>query len=325
MVGILLLFLTYLTVFIMHTLSRQDLNHNHVFDPCSKRNELKTLAVIILTFITMVVEITTGFLTGSMALLADGWHMGTHVFALSITWFAYIMARRYADTERFSFGTGKFGVLAGYTSALFLGISAIYVIVESGKRFLHPVDIGFNEAILVAVVGLVVNVLSAWVLQSGGDQHEHGHHHDHNLKAAYLHVLADALTSVLAILALLSGKYFGLVFLDPVMGLVGGLLIASWSWGLLKSSGFILLDGEQDREIKEAIIEAIEADEDARIVDLHLWKLSSNSLGVVITLVAGSPRSPEEYRRRLDQIHHLDHITIESHSCMDDSCVCRQG
>ena len=288
------------------------------------------MAVIILTFITMAVEIATGILTGSMALLADGWHMGTHVFALGITWFAYVMARRYANTSTFSFGTGKFGVLAGYTSALFLGVTAVYVIVESGKRFLHPVDIGFNEAIIVAIIGLLVNVLSVWMLQSDGDEHDHGdqhghaHHHDHNLKAAYLHVLADALTSVLAIIALLSGKYFGLVFLDPVMGLVGGVLIGSWSWGLLKSSGFILLDGTQDDKIKQAIIEAIEADQDAKIADLHLWKISSNSYGVLLTLVASTPRSPEEYHSRLDHIQHLDHITIEPHSCMDDKCVCRE-
>lgn len=306
----------------MHTLSRQELDHNHAFDQCTKSNERKTMSVIILTFVTMAIEITTGIITGSMALLADGWHMGTHAFALGITWFAYIMARRYAHTTKFSFGTGKFGVLAGYTSALFLGVTAVYMIVESIKRFLYPVDIGFNEAIIVAIIGLLVNVLSIWLLRD--DEDHHGHHHDHNLKAAYLHVLADALTSVLAIIALLSGKYFGLVFLDPVMGLVGGVLIGSWSWGLLKSSGFILLDGNQNNKTKQAIVDAIEVDQDAKVVDLHLWKLGSNSLGVLITLVAGSPRSPQEYRDRLDQIHHLDHITIEPHSCMDDRCVCRQ-
>jgi len=278
------------------------------------------MAVIILTILTMGAEISTGILTGSMALLADGWHMGTHAFALGITWFAYIMARRYANISTFSFGTGKFGVLAGYTSALFLGVTAVYMIVESTKRFLYPVDIGFNEAIIVAIIGLLVNVLSVWLLRADKDHH----HHDHNLKAAYLHVLADALTSVLAIIALLFGKYFGLVFLDPVMGLVGGVLIGSWSWGLLKSSGFILLDGNQDQKTKQAIIEAIEADQDAKIVDLHLWKLGSNSLAVLITLVASNPSSPEEYRSRLNRIHHLDHITIEAHSCLDTRCICQR-
>ena len=308
----------------MHTLSRQNLDHSHVFGQCTRANERKTMAVIILTFITMGAEITTGILTGSMALLADGLHMGTHAFALGITWCAYIMARRYAHTSTFSFGTGKFGILAGYTSALFLGATAVFMIVESTQRFLHPVHIGFNEAIIVAIIGLLVNILSVWVLHGDEGHHHDHHHHDHNLKAAYFHVLADALTSMLAIIALLAGKYLGLVFLDPVMGLVGGVLIWSWAWGLLKSSGLILLDGNKDEKTKQAIIEAIEADQDAKIVDLHLWPLGSNSLGVLLTLVASSPCSPEEYRSRLGQIHHLDHITIEPHSCMDERCVCRE-
>lgn len=306
----------------MHTLSRQNLNHTHTFDQCSKANERKTMAVIILTFVTMGVEITTGVLTGSMALLADGWHMGTHAMALGITWFAYIMARRYGKSSTFSFGTGKFGILAGYTSALFLGATAIYMLFESTKRFLYPVDIGFNEAIVVAVIGLLVNIISVWMLH-GAEGHHHDHHHDHNLKAAYLHVLADALTSVLAIIALLAGKYLGLAFLDPLMGVVGGVLIGSWAWGLLKSSGLILLDGSHDDKTKQAIIKAIECDQDTKIVDLHLWKLSSNSLGAIINLVAGSSRSADEYHRRLKHIHHLDHITIETHGCMDESCICR--
>jgi len=309
----------------MHTRSQHNLTHGHTFEQCSRGNERKTLLVIVLTFVTMIVEISTGILTGSMALLADGWHMGTHAMALGITWFAYIMARRYGKNTTFSFGTGKFGVLAGYTSALFLGATAVYMIVESCQRFLNPVHIGFNEAIIVAIVGLLVNILSVWVLQGDNHHHHdhhHGHHHDHNLKAAYLHVLADALTSVLAIIALLAGKYLGLAFLDPVMGLVGGVLVGSWAWGLLKSSGLILLDGYHDDKTKESIIKAIEDDQDAKIVDLHLWKLSSNSLGALITLVASTPRSAEEYRNRLGQIPHLDHITIEAHSCMDKECVC---
>ncbi|MDA3834859.1 MAG: CDF family Co(II)/Ni(II) efflux transporter DmeF [Spirochaetales bacterium] len=308
----------------MHRLSRQDLTHTHRFDPCTKANERKTMAVIILTFITMGVEITTGILTGSMALLADGWHMGTHAFALGITWFAYIMARRYTRTDVFSFGTGKFGILAGYTSALFLGITAIYMIVESIRRFLNPVSIGFNEAIIVAIIGLVVNIISVWVLQGDNHHHDHDHHHDHNLKAAHLHVLADALTSILAISALLAGKYLGLSFLDPVMGIVGGLLIGKWAWGLLKSSGFILLDGNHDPQIQKAINAAIEIDQDAKIIDLHVWKLSSNSLGAIITLVAKAPDSAAAYHQRLQHIHHLDHVTIEIHRCADDDCTCRQ-
>ncbi len=284
------------------------------------------MVVIILTFVTMTVEITTGILTGSMALLADGWHMGTHAFALGITWFAYIMARRHTESSTFSFGTGKFGILAGYTSALFLGATSIYMIGESFRRLLYPVQIGFNEAITVSIIGLLVNIISVWILHDHDGGHHHGHehhHHDHNLKAAYLHVLADALTSVLAIIALLAGKYLGLVFLDPVMGVVGGILIWRWAWSLLKSSGLILLDGSTDLKTQQRIIEAIETDKDAKVVDLHLWKLSSNSFGVLITLVASAPRSAEEYRKRLDPIHHLDHITIETHYCKDDSCACR--
>ena len=306
----------------MHSISQQNLTHSHSFDQCSKNNERKTIMVIILTFLTMVVEISTGILSGSMALLADGWHMGTHVLALGITWLAYIMSRRYAGASTFSFGTGKFGILAGYTSALFLGITSVYMIVESVRRLINPVNIGFNEAILVSIVGLLVNVLSIWILH-GNEAHHYDHHHDHNLKAAYLPVLADALTSLLAIIALLAGKYFGLTVLDPVMGVIGGVLIWRWAWGLVKSCGLILLDGNQDDKTRQAIISSIEADQDTKIIDLHLWKLNSSSLGAIITLVASSPCAPEEYRRRLRKIHNLEHVTIEPHCCMDEQCVCR--
>ena len=289
------------------------------------------MVVIIITFITMVLEISTGMLTGSMALLADGYHMGTHALALSITWFAYIMSRRYSDTKAFSFGTGKFGVLAGFTSALFLGVTAIYIIFESIHRFFRPVDIGFSEAIAVAVIGLVVNIISVWILQ-GNKQHNHSHnthdpnhhhHEDHNLKAAYLHVLADALTSVLAIIALLSGKYFGLVALDPLMGIVGGILIWKWAWGLLKSCGLILLDGSHDDKTKQKIIAAMEDDNDTRVVDFHMWNLSSNSFGLIVSIVANTPKPYQEYHKRLGVINNLDHITIEIHSCEDKTCTCQ--
>jgi cation diffusion facilitator family transporter len=317
----------------MHTIAQQQIRHTHIFDQCTRNNERKTMVVIIITFLTMGVEISAGMLTGSMALLADGYHMGTHALALGITWFAYIMARRYSDTTTFSFGTGKFGILAGYTSALFLGVTAVYMIGESIHRFFSPVTIGFNEAIVVATIGLLVNVISVWVLHGSGDTHHHHHahdhehhdhhHEDHNLKAAYLHVLADALTSVLAIVALLSGKYFGLVALDPLMGIVGGILIWRWAWGLLKSSGFILLDGNGTETIKQDIINNIEDDLDTKVVDLHLWHLSSNSLGLLVSLVAKEPKTSHEYRTRLAAIPNLDHITIESHSCDDEACLCR--
>lgn len=314
----------------MHTKSLEQLSHSHHFGASDRSNEKKTLRVIFLTFATMVVEITAGALTGSMALLADGWHMGTHAFALGITWFAYIMARKYSGNKRFSFGTGKFGVLAGYTSALFLGATAIYMLYESMIRFVAPVQIAFSEAIIVAVVGLLVNVLSIWVLHSTGDHghsHDHKHHghrHDHNLLAAYLHVVADALTSVLAIVALLAGKYLGLVFLDPLMGIVGGLLIGKWAWGLLKSSGIILLDGNEDEQIRMAITEAIQSDKDSRVADLHIWHMSSYELAAIVSVVSREQKSPVDYYDRLAPLERLKHVTIETHSCSDELCACEQ-
>ena len=309
----------------MHTRSLKQISHTHHFGTSDRSNETKTLRVIFLTFGTMLVEISAGVLTGSMALLADGWHMGTHAFALGITWFAYIMARKYSHHERFSFGTGKFGVLAGYTSALFLGGTALYMLYESMIRFISPVQIAFNEAIIVAVVGLFVNVLSIWMLHTTGDHsHSHDHTHDHNLRAAYLHVVADALTSILAIVALIAGKYFGLVFLDPLMGIVGGLLIGKWAWGLLKSSGLILLDGSGDRELHKEITEAIQSDQDSIVADLHIWHMSSNDLAAIVSVVSREHRSPAEYYERLVFIKRLRHVTIEIHRCEDKLCSCAQ-
>lgn len=319
----------------MHVDTMNQLNHNHDFDGHADSNEKKTLQVIILTGVTMLIEIAAGVLTGSMALLADGWHMGTHTFALGITYFAYVMARRHSGSSKFGFGTGKFGILSGYTSALFLGGTALYMIVESTGRFFNPVPIAFDEAILVAVVGLVVNVLSIWMLHGKGTHHHdhcdhHGHdsghhHHDHNLRAAYLHVLADALTSVLAIVALISGKFLGWSFLDPAMGIVGGVLIAKWAWGLLRSSAFILLDGNGDKKIRKSVIDAIESDGDSAVSDLHIWPLNSNSLAAAITVVTKENRNPLDYCSRLSQIAKLKHTTIEIHNCSNQLCACRQG
>ncbi|HSL62069.1 MAG TPA: CDF family Co(II)/Ni(II) efflux transporter DmeF [Desulfotignum sp.] len=311
----------------MHADTIRQINHEHDFEGDAHENEKRTLKVIVLTGITMCLEITAGVLTGSMALLADGMHMGTHAFALGITYFAYVMARRFSGSTKFGFGTGKFGILSGYTSALFLGGTALYMIVESFKRFFKPVPIAFDEAILVAIVGLAVNVLSIWML--GGKKtghHGHGHdddtdhdrsHHppDHNLRAAYLHVLADALTSVLAILALVSGKFFGWSFLDPAMGIVGGVLIARWAWGLLRSSAFILLDGNKDKDLRDAVINAIESDGDSLVSDLHIWPLNSNALAAAITVVTEKKRTPTDYCSRLSHITRLKHTTIEIHYC----------
>ena len=321
----------------MHADKIRQISHEHDFEGKAHDNEKRTLKVIVLTGITMCVEIIAGVLTGSMALLADGMHMGTHAFALGITYFAYVMARRFSGSTKFGFGTGKFGILSGYTSALFLGGTALYMIVESFKRFFKPVPIAFDEAIVVAIVGLAVNVLSIWML--GGKEtnhHDHSHHdendqdrshhhHDHNLRAAYLHVLADALTSVLAIFALVSGKFFGWSFLDPAMGIVGGVMIARWAWGLLRSSAFILLDGNRDKDIRDTVIHAIESDGDSLVSDLHIWPLNSNALAAAITVVTEEKRNPPDYRSRLLHITQLKHATIEIHHCTNQLCACNQN
>lgn len=325
----------------MHTQTIKTISHEHNFeDTTNTTNEKKTLRVIILTLITMIAEIVTGTLTGSMALLADGWHMGTHTFALGITYFAYIMARRLSGSPNYGFGTGKFGILSGYTSAIFLGATAIIMIIESIDRIINPVNIAFNEAIIVAVIGLIVNMLSVWMLQgSGADGHSHGHshhhdhshssgdnhvHHDHNLRAAYLHVLADALTSVLAIAALFAGKYLGWSFLDPVIGIAGGIVIGKWAIGLLKSSGRLLLDGNDNSEINKQVIDAIESDGDSIVSDLHIWPISSDALAAAITIISKESRSATEYSSRLNNITRLKHTTIETHRCTDATCECQQ-
>lgn len=318
--------------FNMHVDTIRQISHEHDFEVDAHGNEKKTLKVIVLTGITMCVEIIAGVMTGSMALLADGWHMGTHAFALGITYFAYVMARRFSGSSKFGFGTGKFGILSGYTSALFLGGTALYMMVESFGRFFNPIPIAFDEAIFVAVVGLAVNVLSIWMLHgkeannhdhSHDHDHDHGyHHHDHNLRAAYLHVLADALTSVLAIVALVSGKFFGWSFLDPVMGIVGGVMIARWAWGLLRSSALILLDGNGDQDTRDAVINAIESDGDSVVSDLHIWPLNSNVLAATITVVTKENRTPPDYCSRLSQISKLKHTTIEIHNCTSQLCAC---
>jgi cation diffusion facilitator family transporter len=265
-----------------------------------------------------------------MALLADGWHMGTHAFALGITAFAYIYARRKADNPRFSFGTGKVGVLGGFTSAVVLGVVALLMTVESVERLISPTAIQFNEAILVAVVGLVVNLASAFLLQGGHDHHHgahdhaHGHDHhdeDHNLKAAYLHVLADALTSVFAIVGLLAGRSLGWTWMDPLMGIVGSFVIARWAWGLLRDTSQILLDSGVDPGIAEAVRGAIEDDGDNRVADLHLWHLSSQDVAAIITVVTHYPKPPEHYRALVSDIDRLAHVTVEVHAAASEPCV----
>jgi cation diffusion facilitator family transporter len=326
--------------------------HNHAFDAGNPTAERRTWIVVAITAATMVVEIVAGLLTGSMALLADGWHMATHVLALSIAGVAYVLARRWARDERFTFGTWKIEVLGAFSSALLLGVVAIAMGVESIHRLVEPAPIDFAPALGVAVLGLVVNLLSAWVLHAGHGghahsehehhahhhhpgSHDHGHadhdhdpghgehgrrHHDLNLRSAYLHVVADAFTSVLAIVALAAGLWAGWTWLDPVMGLVGGAMIAWWAKGLLADSARVLLDREMDSPIVSRIRGAIESDNDAEIADLHVWRVGRESYAAVMTVVAHQPLTPAAYRGRLTHIEPLVHISVEVNRCAHQDC-----
>ncbi len=288
--------------------------HSHAFAQVDPSHERRTMIVVVLTAITMVVEVAAGMYYGSMALLADGWHMGTHVLALAIAVFAYRFARRHAVNARFTFGTGKVGVLGGFSSAITLAIVALLMVVESTHRLVIQSPIQFNPSIVVAIIGLLVNMASALILERGrGHTHgkDHKHQHDPNLKAAYLHVLADALTSVLAILALLLGKYADMVWMDPVMGLLGGALIARWSFGLLRDTGSILLDAAVDEKGVAAIREAIESDGVSRISDLHVWKVGPNDDAAIVSITTDQPALAALYKERLTRIPNLSHITVE--------------
>ncbi len=313
----------------MHIHNLDKWRHEHNFFVAREQNEKNTFRVMSLTAVTMVVEIIAGITFGSMALLADGWHMGTHVAAFLITLFAYRYSRKNANNPDFSFGTGKINVLGGFASAVALAVVALMMAVESVGRFFSPVEIHYGQSILVAVVGLVVNVVSAFLLNGGhGHDHQHGHshgqehhHEDHNLKAAYFHVLADALTSVLAIIALLFGGLFGWWVLDPLMGIVGALVITRWAWGLLKESSVILLDAGVKSEVRDEIREIIEADADNRITDLHVWKIGPQHLAVLLTLVTHHPRSANEYKQLLAGLYQIKHISIEVINCEDKPCM----
>jgi len=307
----------------MHISNLHKWQHAHHFNIDAGRGEQNTRRVIVLTVGMMVIEIIAGYWSGSMALLADGWHMGTHAVALGITVFAYYYARRHADNPTYSFGTGKVGVLGGYTSAVILAVVAGLMLIESGRRLLAPVPIRFNEAIGVAVVGLAVNLVSALLLQGRPEHdHEHGvHHHDHNLRAAYLHVLADAMTSLLAIIALLAGKTLGWQWLDPVMGLAGALLIMRWAHGLLADTSRILLDRALGRETMTAIRAAVEADADNRVTDLHIWPVGAHHFAAIISVVTHYPRPPAYYKEILNSFAELEHVTVEVNHCLDEPCL----
>jgi cation diffusion facilitator family transporter len=293
--------------------------HGHGFGQDQKRpGEVRTILVITITGIMMVVEIATGILFGSMALLADGLHMASHAAALSINVFAYIYARRYAHDRRYTFGTGKVNALGGFTGAILLAFFALIMAWESIKRFVYPVEIAFNQAIIVAVFGLIVNGVSVFILDYQ-DDHEHrvgdDHHHDHNLKAAYLHVLADTLTSLLAIFALLTAKYLGLIWMDPFMGIVGAILVSRWSFGLIRDASSVLLDKRGSEEIITKIKNCIEKDESDRISDLHLWSIGPNINAVIITVVTSDPKPPEHYKQLIPSDLNLVHVTVEVHQC----------
>lgn len=317
----------------MHTHSVDEWKHSHRFsDTQTQKAEKRTLIVMILTIVTMVAEIAAGLAFGSVALLADGLHMGSHATALGINVFAYIYARKNAGNPDFVFGTGKVNALGGYTGAILLAIFAAGMVWEGFSHLVHPVDISFNWAIGVAVIGLVVNGVS--VLLLGVDEHDHGHGHSHshahthnhshsdceehkdlNLRSAYLHVMADALTSVLAIAALLAGKYFGAVWLDPLMGFVGAALILSWSFGLIKETSSRLLDRQAPQEVREAVASHIEADTDNRIYDLHIWLIAPNAYAAIIGIVTHNPQKPEHYKALIPDTLNIKHITIETERC----------
>ncbi|MFV8457687.1 CDF family Co(II)/Ni(II) efflux transporter DmeF [Vibrio owensii] len=294
--------------------------HSHDFVSHNQKGEKRTFYVLILTVTTMVVEIAAGTMFGSMALLADGWHMGTHAAAFCITLFAYRYAKQNAHNDRFSFGTGKVSVLGGFTSAIALGMVALMMMVESIHRLFNPESIQFNEAIMVAVIGLVVNLASMLLLQDhhhhGHDHHdhhshdhEHEHHHDHNLTAAYFHVLADTLTSLLAIVALIVGKFYGWVWLDAMMGIVGAVVIGKWTLGLMKQTAPVLLDESINKSYRDEITETLTPY--AEIVDLHIWKVSGHHYSAAIALKNHSDKTLDEFKQLLSKFDKIHHLTLE--------------
>jgi len=300
--------------------------HDHFFlGSDHQRNERKVWLVIALTASMMLVEIVAGSIYGSMALVADGWHMSTHAGAMLITALAYRFARQHVGNPRFTFGTGKLGDLAGFASAIVLALIALLIAWESLVRLTQPIHIDFNQAIAVAVVGLGVNLVCAWLLKDDHAHHghNHGHHHhdhdhhvpgksrDNNLRAAYIHVLADALTSVFAIVALLLGRSYGWLWADPVMGVVGALVIARWSWGLIRDSGSVLLDAAvEGEEVRQEIRAAVEPT-GSEVTDLHVWQVGPGHFAAIVSLVAREPQEPAHYKALLAHIHELSHVTIE--------------
>jgi cation diffusion facilitator family transporter len=315
----------------MHSESLDEFRHEHVFLGAGHaRNERKTWVVIALCGAMMVAETGGGLLFGSMALVADGLHMSTHTAALLIAALAYAYARLHAQDERFAFGTGKLGDLAAFTSAIVLAMIALLIGYESVGRLLAPVPIAFDEAIAVATLGLGVNLASAWLLRDqphhhAGEHdhpHEHGHDHGHghahhrdlNLRAAYVHVIADAAVSMLAVIGLVAGRQLGWIWMDPLMGLAGACVIANWSWGLLRAAGAVLLDLRTDAVLAAEMRRRLETGGD-RVVDLHLWRVGPGHEAAVLSIVSEHPLAPDAYKARLHDLPTLSHVTIEVQPC----------
>lgn len=319
-------------------MARHDLSafrHAHAFDEGNRAGERRLWLVVAITAATMVVEIVAGYLTGSLALTADGWHMGTHVAALGIAALTYRLARDWSADSRFAFGTWKVEILGAYSSALLLGVVALAMAVESVRRLVSPEPIDFGPALAVAVIGLVVNVASALLLgghdhghgQAPGHDHGHGHGHEHghrhgdlNLRSAYLHVIADALTSLLAIAALAAGLILGWAWLDPAMGLVGAAVIGWWAKGLVAESARVLLDREMDSPVVAEVRRAIECDGDAEIADLHVWRVGRARYACALTVVARDPLEPAKYHARLGPVAAVAHASIEIRRCPHFNC-----
>jgi cation diffusion facilitator family transporter len=311
----------------MHRSEQSRFRHSHDFGHDFSRAERRTRAVIAITIVMMVLEITVGIISHSMALLADGWHMSTHAIAFVMAALAYHFTRRHAADARFSFGTGKIGVLGGFSSAIVLAVIALAMAGESIHRLFSPLTIHFNEAIGIAALGLGVNLLCAFLLKDDPHHHHghpgdsgpgHAHHHDLNLRAAYIHVVADAFTSVLAISALTSGKFLGWAWLDPVVGIVGSGVVFSWAYMLLRDTGAILLDvTPQASDLPEEIRRAIESDNDSIVTDLHVWQIGSGKFAAIVSIVAHEPKPSETYRALLREHAELVHVTIETQQCHD--------
>jgi len=293
--------------------------HDHRFlGPGHEHAERRARSATLLTAAFMLVEIAAGLWFGSMALLADGVHMATHVGALGLAAGAYWLARRNVANARFTFGSGKFGDLAAFASAVVLGMIALGIAAESAARLLHPVTIVYSSALPIAAVGLLVNLASAFVLRGDGDHDHRGHAHDHNLRAAYIHVLADAATSVLAIAALGAGLLFGLRWLDPAVGIAGAAVIASWSFGLIRDAGLVLLDAEADPELAADIREMVEREMTARVADLHLWRVGPGHHSLIVSLVSPDEITAERVKACLRARYPaLSHVTVEVAVCPD--------